>query len=72
MYVCLCHGITERLVRAAIDGGARDVAAIGRATRAGTDCGQCRPALEALLVPRHEPTNGGTHGSQRTDRRAPQ
>ncbi len=45
--VCVCHGVTE----AAILGcGARGVAGVGAATRAGTGCGSCRPEIAALLA----------------------
>ncbi|MGG5819243.1 molybdopterin-dependent oxidoreductase [Falsiroseomonas sp. HW251] len=47
LLVCACHGVTQ----AAIMGcGARDLAAIGEATRAGTGCGSCRPEIAALLA----------------------
>jgi assimilatory nitrate reductase catalytic subunit len=47
--VCACHGVAEATIRAAIDGGARSIAAIGTACAAGTGCGACRPELAALL-----------------------
>lgn len=44
--ICICHGVTA----AAILGcGARSVAGVGEATRAGTGCGSCRPEIAALL-----------------------
>jgi len=59
--VCVCHGVGAIAIGAAITAGCRTVDAIGRATRAGTNCGSCRPELHALLdaAPRdttdHEP-----------------
>ena len=47
--VCLCHGVSERAVRRAIDHGAHTIDAIGEQTRAGTCCESCHPSLEALL-----------------------
>jgi assimilatory nitrate reductase catalytic subunit len=47
--VCVCHGIGETDIGAAICAGADSVAAIGVATKAGTNCGSCRPALARLL-----------------------
>ncbi len=45
--VCACHGVTADAIAAC---GARDVAAVGAATRAGTGCGSCRPEIGALLA----------------------
>lgn len=50
MIVCVCRGVSERAVAAAIRAGARDVATLSGTTGAGTDCGCCRPALEALAA----------------------
>ena len=50
MYVCLCHGVSDRAVRDAVDAGVRDIAELGRRTRAGTDCGGCREKLEEILA----------------------
>ena len=48
--VCVCHGVSQNVVRAAIERGACDLAAVGEATRAGTGCGSCRPEIAALLA----------------------
>jgi assimilatory nitrate reductase catalytic subunit len=50
--VCLCHDVRENEVLAAQHGGACTVAAIGECTRAGTNCGSCRPLIARLL--KHE------------------
>ena len=55
MYVCLCRGVSDRKIRAAIEAGARDVAEIGRQTAAGTVCHDCHPAIEELLRAGREP-----------------
>lgn len=47
--VCICHGVGTREIGVAIDGRARTVDAIGRATRAGTGCGSCRPEIQRLI-----------------------
>jgi bacterioferritin-associated ferredoxin len=49
MMVCLCEGVSERRVQAAIRGGARTVAEVGERCRAGTCCQGCHPTIEALL-----------------------
>ena len=50
--VCACHAVSESRIRAAIEAGATDVAAVGAACAAGTGCGSCRPEIAALLRPR--------------------
>ena len=47
--VCACFNVGAKTIVAAIRGGACSVAAIGAATTAGTNCGSCKPALEAML-----------------------
>ncbi len=47
--VCSCLAVDERTIRAAIEAGAASVAAVGAATRAGTNCGSCRPEISALI-----------------------
>jgi bacterioferritin-associated ferredoxin len=49
MIVCLCRAVSDRAVRAAIAGGASSVEEVGRACRAGTGCGGCRPQIAELL-----------------------
>ena len=48
--LCVCHGVSQESVRRAVRGGARNVPAVGEATRAGTGCGSCRPEIAALLA----------------------
>jgi len=48
--ICICHGVGERNIVASVCAGAASVAAIGEATRAGTNCGSCRPAIARLLA----------------------
>ncbi len=47
--VCVCHGVGATAIAAAIAAGSTTVAAIGAATRAGTNCGSCKPELRTLL-----------------------
>jgi assimilatory nitrate reductase catalytic subunit len=47
--VCVCHGIGEKDIAAAVQGGAASVAQVGACTRAGTNCGSCRPAIARLV-----------------------
>jgi assimilatory nitrate reductase catalytic subunit len=48
--VCACFGVPQGRIIAAIKAGQDDVKAIGRALKAGTNCGSCIPELERLLM----------------------
>ncbi len=49
--ICVCFDIGLKTIAAAIrDQGLADVAAIGVAIAAGTNCGSCRPALARILA----------------------
>lgn len=53
--VCACFDVGLRtIVRAVADQHLADVAAIGRALGAGTNCGSCRPALARILADARE------------------
>lgn len=48
--VCSCFDIgANTIMQAVTDRGLTDVEAIGKAVQAGTNCGSCRPELQALL-----------------------
>ncbi|MCQ4163034.1 (2Fe-2S)-binding protein, partial [Roseomonas sp. GC11] len=52
--VCACFSVGLATLRAAILGqGLADVAAIGAALRAGTNCGSCIPELKEILRDAH-------------------
>jgi assimilatory nitrate reductase catalytic subunit len=52
--ICACFGVPLSAIRAAIvSGEACDVAGIGRALRAGTNCGSCLPELKKIIVQTH-------------------
>jgi assimilatory nitrate reductase catalytic subunit len=48
--ICACMNVGLNTVRTAIANGAGTVDAIGAATCAGTNCGSCKPELQALLA----------------------
>jgi bacterioferritin-associated ferredoxin len=54
MYVCICRAVTEREVKAAIDGGADTVAAVTKACCAGDDCGACHGVIRELIEDRRD------------------
>jgi len=47
--VCYCHQIGDNEILEAIQAGCASVSAIGEATRAGTNCGNCQPRIAAML-----------------------
>lgn len=47
--ICVCMGVGAGAIRAAILDGCTSVDAVGRATKAGTNCGSCRPEIGAIL-----------------------
>lgn len=47
--VCVCFNIGEQQILAAANDGAATVAAVCDATRAGTNCGSCRPMIARLI-----------------------
>lgn len=58
--VCACFGVGLKLIRNAIaTGEATDVASIGKALRAGTNCGSCQPELKRIIA--HEQHERAAH-----------
>jgi bacterioferritin-associated ferredoxin len=49
MYVCICHGITDRAIREARERGVASVDQLGAETGCGSTCGCCR-ALAAQIL----------------------
>ncbi len=47
--VCACFAIGLTTIKGAIAAGACDVEAVGRALKAGTNCGSCRPEIKKLI-----------------------
>ncbi|MEL6480953.1 MAG: molybdopterin-dependent oxidoreductase [Pseudomonadota bacterium] len=54
--VCACFEVgVNTIVSAILRDGLTDIAAIGQALRAGTNCGSCRPELAALIAANRAP-----------------
>lgn len=49
MYVCLCHGFTERHVKRALDQGAASTAGVYRALECRPQCGKCVPYVRDMV-----------------------
>jgi bacterioferritin-associated ferredoxin len=48
--VCHCHAINDRVIRAEILAGAIDADEVAERCGAGSRCGGCLPAIEALVA----------------------
>ena len=49
MYVCLCKGITDRQIKAAIKDGASSMSELNRALGVASQCGKCGIATREIL-----------------------
>lgn len=49
MYVCICHGITDRQIRETLDRGAASLSEVQLQVPVGGCCGRCLPAAEQLV-----------------------
>ena len=50
MYVCICHGVTDREIRQAAADGVREMHVLTMRTGAGSSCGSCLPLAAELLA----------------------
>jgi assimilatory nitrate reductase catalytic subunit len=48
--VCTCHDVGSGAIQAAIFGGKRNLADVGHATAAGTNCGSCRGEIQRMIA----------------------
>jgi bacterioferritin-associated ferredoxin len=54
MVVCLCQGISEKRVRAAVRAGACTRKQVTKACRAGGGCGGCHDVIKEMIRDEHE------------------
>jgi bacterioferritin-associated ferredoxin len=59
MIVCLCHGVSDRTIKALVADGAGSVREVGRRCRAGTSCGACRASIAELVADAAGPAGQG-------------
>lgn len=50
MYVCICVGVTDKDIKAAIDAGHNTLSDLMFETGAGLGCGTCRNTLEQMII----------------------
>ena len=49
MYLCLCHGVTDYMIKRLVSKGARNIKDIKTACRAGSSCGSCVCSITKVL-----------------------
>lgn len=49
MYVCICHGITDRQIRRVVDQGARSLGEVQMTLPVGACCGRCEDTARAVI-----------------------
>ncbi|WP_148861444.1 bacterioferritin-associated ferredoxin [Marinobacter fonticola] len=49
MYVCLCHGVTDRQIRQAAEEGCRSMRQLGKEMGVGRQCGRCAATAREIL-----------------------
>jgi bacterioferritin-associated ferredoxin len=54
MIVCVCHNVSDRAIRAAMDAGATSLSEIRAQLNVGACCGKCLPSAKALVSDRRE------------------
>jgi bacterioferritin-associated ferredoxin len=49
MIVCVCHNVSDRAIRAAMDAGATSLSEIRTQLNVGACCGKCLPSAKTLV-----------------------
>ena len=49
MYICICHGVTDREIEACVAEGARSMRELRDCLRVGTQCGRCAIHVREIL-----------------------
>ena len=49
MIVCVCHNVSDKAIRAALDAGASHLAEIRAQLQVGTGCGKCNAFAHTLV-----------------------
>ncbi|MGA4608751.1 (2Fe-2S)-binding protein [Pseudoalteromonas maricaloris] len=49
MYVCICHGVTDKKIAETIDNGARSMRDLSQTLSVGKQCGKCCNCAKKIL-----------------------
>lgn len=63
MYVCMCHGITDRQIRRAVDQGARCLGEVQMSLPVGACCGRCVDSAREIVRERVEASCADTEAA---------
>ncbi|AOY89061.1 (2Fe-2S)-binding protein [Marinobacter salinus] len=55
MYVCLCHGVTDREIREAAENGVTSMRQLGKEMGVGRQCGRCASMAREILKESRSP-----------------
>lgn len=68
MYVCICHGLNDKKVKAALVNGAVTPASVFRHYECKVQCGKCVPTMREMAADHHGAHDGcgcaGAHAHQ--------
>ncbi len=49
MYICICHGVTDTQIEAAIDNGSTSLQLLSSELKIGSQCGKCCQCTKRVL-----------------------
>tara|TARA_B100000700_G_scaffold47674_1_gene50231 strand:- start:7091 stop:7285 length:195 start_codon:yes stop_codon:yes gene_type:complete len=49
VYICLCHGVSDKKIEQAIDDGARSMRDLTKELKVGSQCGKCCNCTKKIL-----------------------
>ena len=49
MYICLCHGVTDKKIEQTIDDGATTMRELAKELNVGSQCGKCCGCTKTIL-----------------------
>ena len=49
MYICICHGVTDTQIEAAIDNGSTSMKQLSSELKVGSQCGKCCQCTKRVL-----------------------
>lgn len=49
MYICLCHGVSDKKIAQAVEQGARSMRDLNKELKVGSQCGKCTNCAKKVL-----------------------
>ena len=63
MYICICHAVTDREIRACIEDGATSMRELRQQLCVGTQCGKCAREVRDILKTEKSAASSGLAGA---------